>query len=307
MSQETIERRFEVGSPARLKLGNIRGSIEIHPGEAGVITVTAVKYFNSGNEEETEVKIEQDKDGKVFVKTEYNNSLTHWFGLNKPCKVEYTVHMPPESEVRASGVSSHIRVHGLQGIIDLNTVSGSLHVQELSGTLKFSTVSGSIKAEKLSGKLDAKTVSGSIRVAESQIPEAILNTVSGSIVLETPLAEGPYTFKSVSGGATLVVPAGTACSARFHSVSGRMRTSLPVTEDHRRGSRGSMEIDGGGAEVSHHCVSGSLRIVTAEDEKISEQITPPERPPQSKNQMDILQKIQDGEISVDEALNKLNA
>ncbi|MCJ7701639.1 MAG: DUF4097 family beta strand repeat-containing protein, partial [Anaerolineales bacterium] len=238
---------------------------------------------------------------------EYNHSLTNWFGLNKPCKVVYTVHVPPQSEVRASGVSSNIRAHDLQGVVDLSTVSGSLHVQELNGSLKFNTVSGSIKAEKVSGELDANTVSGSVRVVESQIPEAILKTVSGSIVLETPLAEGPYTFKSVSGSATLVVPAGTACSAQVHSVSGRMRTSLPITKDCRRGSRGTMEINGGGVEVSHHCVSGSLRIVTAEGEKISEQITSPKRPPQSKNQMDILQKIQDGEISVDEALNKLNA
>lgn len=307
MSKETIERRFETGTPAKLKLGNIRGLIDIQAGEPGVITVTAVKHLKSGNDSQTEIKIEQDDNGKVVVKTEYPNSVGNWFGLNKPCKVDYTVRVPQDCDVRASGVSCSITVQGLNGDIDINSVSGSLDLLDLTGTMKFNTVSGSIRASRLDGKLDANTVSGSIKVVESQAPEANLKTVSGSMVLDTPLSDGPYIFKSVSGGATLIVPGDTACSAQFHSVSGRMRTSLPVSKDNRRGSRGSMEIQGGGPDVSLNCVSGSLRIVTGENEKIVEKRAVPETPPEPKNQMTVLQKIQDGEISVEDALKELNA
>ena len=307
MSQETIERRFETGSSASLKLSNIRGLIDIQAGEAGVITVNAVKHPKSGNEDQTEIKIEQDEDGKVIVKTEYQNSINNWFGLNKPCKVDYMVQVPQDCDVRASGVSCNTRVQGLNGDLDLNSVSGKMDLLDLSGKMKFNTVSGSIKASGLAGELDANTVSGSIRVTESKIPEALLKTVSGSMVLVTSLADGPYTFKSVSGGATLVVPEDTAFTARFKSVSGRMRTSLPVSKDDRHGSRGSMEILGGGTEVSHNCVSGSLRIVTNENEKIVEKKVASEPRPEPKNQMEILQKIQAGDISVEDALKELNA
>jgi hypothetical protein len=86
-----------------------------------------------------------------------------------------------------------------------------------------------------------------------------------------------------------------------------LKTSLPITKDKRYGSRGFAEIQGGGTEVTHKSVSGSLRIVTSENEKIVKQPAPPKQPVKSKNQLDILQKIESGEISVEDALDQLNA
>lgn len=306
MSQETIERRFEAGSPARLKLGNIRGTIDIQAGESGFITVTAVKHLNSGNQDLTEIKIEQDDSGKVIVKTEYKNSVTNWFGLNKPCKVDYTVQVPQDCDMWINGVSCNIAVQGIQGEIHINSVSGNLDLNNLSGSLQAKSVSGTIKGTKVNGIAETNSVSGSIRVTESQIHQATFTTVSGNLTLETSLADGPYTFKSVSGSATMVVPANTACSTRFHSVSGRMKTSLPITKDSRQGPRGEMEILGGGPEISHHCVSGSLRIVTNETETAIEKPSTTPTPAQPRDQMAILQKIQGGQISVEEALKELN-
>lgn len=307
MSQETIERRFETGSPARLKLSNIRGLIDIQPGDEAVIMVTAVKHLNTGNQERTVIEIEQTDDGQVVVKTSYENPVSNWLGLNKPCKVDYTVHVPTDCDAHASGVSCDISARGLKGNIDLSTVSGQLDLSDLSGKLKISTVSGSIKAKNLAGELDANSVSGKTRVIESQLSKALVKTVSGSMVLQTPLGEGPYTFKGVSGSVTLVIPEDTACSARFNSVSGHMRTSLPISEDHRHGSRGSLEIRGGGPEVSYKCVSGSFRIVSAEGEDPVERVEAAEAPRQPLDQMVILKKIETGELSVEDALKELNA
>ncbi|MBL6981300.1 MAG: hypothetical protein ISR58_08925, partial [Anaerolineales bacterium] len=55
MSEEIIERSFSVDSPARLKLSNIRGTVNISPGDEDAISVTAVKHLNSGNADRTEV------------------------------------------------------------------------------------------------------------------------------------------------------------------------------------------------------------------------------------------------------------
>jgi hypothetical protein len=307
MSQETIERRFEVGTPAKFKISNIRGSIDIRAGEDNVIAVTAVKYLNSGNADQTAIEIEQTDDGIVSVKTNYQNSIVNWFGANKPCKVDYSVQVPNNCDVHASGVSCEVSVQGLTGAIDISSVSGELTLTELSGSLKASAVSGSVNSKKLTGELEANAVSGKLRIMDSQLSKASIKTVSGSIVVQTPLSEGPYHFKGVSGSATLIVPADTACSASFHSVSGRMRTSLPVTKDQRYGSRGSMEIQGGGPEVSCKCVSGAFKIVTAENQEIKEHKVTVKPEPKPKDQMDILQKIERGEISVEDALKELNA
>ena len=44
MSDETIEKTFQVTDPARLIISNIRGSVTIQPGEENVIDVKAVKH-----------------------------------------------------------------------------------------------------------------------------------------------------------------------------------------------------------------------------------------------------------------------
>lgn len=310
MSQETVEQTFTVGSPARLKLANIRGRIDIQPGEDGVVAITAVKHLDSGDANQTQIRIEQEENGRVVAKTEFASGFGDWFGLRKPCKVDYTIRLPKHSQLKASGVSCSISVQGLDGAIDLNSVSGELTLKELSGQLKISAVSGAIAAEGLQGELDANCVSGSIRVMDSQLSKAFVKTVSGSMVLQTPLLDGPYTFNGVSGSTTLIVPENTACTARFHSISGRMRTSLPVTKDSRSGSRGIIEIQGGGVEVACKCVSGSLRIVKTEDERITEQkaqVEPSPAVPPNTDRMEMLKRIEKGEISVDEALKELNA
>jgi len=195
MPQETIERTFEVESPAKLKLGNIRGSVKIRAGEDGVIAVTAIKYLNSGNADQTEVIIEQDTDGRVVVKTDYQQPVTNWFGLNKPCKVDYGVLVPKNCNLRTSGVNCDISARGLQGEIDISTVSGGLNLSEISGLLKIGAVSGAIKAKALTGELGTNSVSGRVRIMESNLAEAIVKTVSGSLVLQTPLAEGLYVHR----------------------------------------------------------------------------------------------------------------
>jgi hypothetical protein len=307
MSQEITETKFDVGSPSKLRLRNIRGSVDIHVGDVGVIEVTAVKHIKSGNPDLTEIKIIQADDGSVDVQTEYENSVANWFGLNKPCKVDYVVIVPEDCDVNASGVSCPLSVNGLKGFIDISSVSGGLSLSDLSGSLKISTVSGSIKAEKLTGELDANSVSGRIRVMQSQLQKATFKTVSGNMVVETPLDEGPYLFKGISGNVTLVVPEDTACIARTKSVSGRLRTSLNITKDGRYGSKGLVEIHGGGPEVVYRCVSGSLRIVRFEDEKIIEPEKTRDLPLQPKNQIEILQKIENGDITVEDALKELNS
>ena len=105
MSEEIIERSFSVETPARLKLSNIRGKVDISPGDEDQISVTAVVYLNSGNADHTELDIHQDDDGMVVVETRHDkkNSFLSFF---KPCKVDYAVTVPKDCSVELSCVSS---------------------------------------------------------------------------------------------------------------------------------------------------------------------------------------------------------
>jgi hypothetical protein len=144
-------------------------------------------------------------------------------------------------------------------------------------------------------------------------------TVSGNISVETPIIEGPYEFKSVSGNLSMITPEDTACTIRTKSVSGTVKVNLPVTSKSGTRNKQVIEVAGGGPEVSVKSVSGVLKIGSPNIVKPEVQqpkievatpkaVVQPSKPaaPQ-KTQMQILQEIEKGEITVDEALEQMNS
>ena len=103
---ETIEKTFTVSSPARLNLSNIRGSVEIRPGDEGVIQVTAVKQTGSGDARRTEIELSQDADGTVKVATHFPDAGWGWLIGSFPCRVDYVVRAPRRCSLNIKGVSN---------------------------------------------------------------------------------------------------------------------------------------------------------------------------------------------------------
>jgi len=310
MSDETIEKTFQVPDQARLSVSNIRGSITIQPGEANVIRVSAVKRGSFDSSRYT-IEISQDSDSGVRVETRSNESM---FGfLSHPPKVDYTIQVPQGIQVYASGVSSSLNLKGLNGEFRLKTVSGEIDVADLSGPFKFNVVSGDITGSRLAGTLELEAVSGRVRLMDSNFPNAGASTVSGDLILQTSISTGPYHFSSVSGSVRMLVPADTHCNAELSSVSGSIRSSLPATTTRLGHGSKIAQIQGGGAEVRLKSVSGGLYFETegtpTEPVSVTSSIpvppTPPSQPtpaPEKLSTAEILQRIESGEMTVDEAL-----
>ncbi len=308
MSDESLEQTFQVpaGAPARLEVSNISGSVEVLPGDAGVIAVSAVKHPNTGDLERTEVKVSQAEDGSVKAEVKYREGW-RLLGLSKPCQVSFTVHVPPQCAVQASVVSSSVKLHNLGGSFEVSSVSGEVSLNELSGPVKLNTVSGDVDGGDLQGNLQFQTVSGNVRLKESKLPAVTGNTVSGDVALQTSLAEGPYTVHTVSGDVRLTVPVDTHCTAEVRGISGQVRTAFPQTAYHHKNGSHIAEVQGGGVLVKLSGVSGDLWIGTAEGEQ-------PEPAPQTGSQpaqpagpsrKEILDRIERGELTVEEGLKLL--
>ena len=318
MTTETLEYTFEVEAPARLKVNNVRGHVDVQPGENGIISVLVVMHNNSGSNGQTKILVEQENDGLVVAEAKYENTFTNFFGLNKPCKVDFTIKVPKACSVQVNCVSSTANISGLEGDCDVQGVSGNINLEDLSGDFNFNSVSGKVTAKNLVGAIEMNNVSGKVEITEAQIPKLIGKSVSGITIIETPLAEGPYEFNSVSGNVSVITPEDTTCTIYIKSMSGRAKVNLPVTS--RSGSKNNevIEVAGGGPAVRLQSVSGILKvgspnyIMTEEPQQekevatspVSEQPSEPET--QSKTQMQILQEIENGEISVEEALELLN-
>jgi len=188
--QESIEKTFEVESPARLIVINIRGSIVIKPGNEGQIKINAIKHLDSGCPEETKIEISQNKNGEVCVTTQHTHN--GFWKSGRPCKVDYQIYAPKACSVNLKTVSSSADVEGLEGDFKINSVSGMVKLSELSGSINAKNVSGKLLGENLSGPAKLETVSGEIRAEDSDFPSLNSTTVSGSAIIHTDLGDGPY-------------------------------------------------------------------------------------------------------------------
>ena len=263
MLQETIEQKFDVTTPACLTVTNIRGSVHVQPSDDGVVTITAVKHLETGDSDRTEIKIRQKEDGSVTVKTIFEESGWRLFASCHPCKVDYTVRVPRHCTLKVRGVSSSALVQGLEGEFDVKTVSGRVILKDLSGKIKATSVSGKILGERLVGPTDFESVSGKVSLTESHLPVVTGSSVSGDLVLETPLSEGPYKLSSMSGDLKLVLPPDTGCTIGFSSVSGRLKTSLPTTRSQWQRHKWQAELQGGGPQVHFSSISGDFSVMQA--------------------------------------------
>jgi DUF4097 and DUF4098 domain-containing protein YvlB len=277
---EIIEKTFIVTSPAHLNLSNIRGSVEIRPGEDGIVLVTATKDANSGDANRTEIELSQDPDGTIKVATRFPEGAWSWLFGSFPCRVDYVVQAPRNCFLKVNTVSSEIIARGfegefsfhsvsgemtlreLSGPVKVNTVSGEVELAELTGGLRMTTVSGKVSGKRIRGAVQMNTISGKISLEESSLPSVDATTVSGGMVYQTAFSEGPYRFNSVSGDVELLVPPETHCSAELHAISGKLFTKLPATSITRQNGNQTVEVQGGGVRVYLSSVSGNLSLAS---------------------------------------------
>ncbi len=304
MTQEQIKHVFNLSGPARLILENIRGSVDIQSGGESSISVTAIKHLDTGDAEHTEILIAQSNDDTVTVKTRYQPETRYLFPRRQPCKVDYIIRVPHACSLNLSGVSNSVTVNGVEGDASINTVSGPLDLRVLHGRLSFTSVSGDVKGKLLSGMLKLKTVSGDVDLIEADLGKINGATVSGDITIQTQIT-GSYDFDSVSGDIRLIVAPDTNCSVKISSVSGKFVTALPSRKtQHRHGER-LYEIGSGDARLSFTSISGDLSLSLAD----SLPAFPPDEiePDAQEKRIDVLERIDRGELSVQEALQELGA
>lgn len=296
MSIKSREFTFNVTSPAKLKLGNISGSVVIEPGDDGIIHVLAIKQPEHGDYEKTKIECSQAEDGSVSISTKYSSEGWSFLFGAQVSDVDYVVKAPRHCSLNISGVSNSLKVTGFEGEFIFKTVSGDMTIQSLIGTLKLDSVSGDISGENLSGPCQINSVSGDINLRDSNLVSANIKTVSGDVRLQTKLSEGPFRFKTVSGDIHLLVPASSSCNVEMNSISGDFSTNLPVSHSTHSHGNHSARVGKGGVDVTLKSVSGDLMVESDGEIPVTTEIVP----------LEILSKVESGELSVEEALTQLN-
>lgn len=240
--------------------------------------------------------------------------------------------------VRVRGLSEHVLIgtgsggieaHDLCGEASVRTGSGGISVEGGAGTFVLQSGSGSVRLRDLTGTLDCVGASGNMRALACAFTRASVRTASGSIRLATPLdPAGEYRFETASGGVEVQVPEGTRATVTYTTMSGGITSDLPNERDGGKRS-GTLRVNGGGVPVTMRSMSGSLALRVASEplpasgiaatasaspaplpEAWSAPEPAPEPPPpdaEPSETLRVLQAVERGELSIDEAMTRLAA
>lgn len=259
MDDEILEREFPVGARPELSVTNISGRVDVRAGEGSSIRLRATKTGSPQAVENTRIECTHDGN-RVSVKT--RGEIGGLLNLARNVSsVDYDLVVPRDCEVQVEAVGAEVRIQGISAAVHLRTVGGDVDLQHLTGECHVTTVSGDVTGAHLSGALSLRTTSGDARITESQLSHFNLNSVSGDFWIETPLSAGQhYLAKTVSGDLRLLVPPSTGATVQMKSVSGDVESDLraEIIKAGKRHWQG--RINGGGANVEVNSVSGELRI-----------------------------------------------
>jgi DUF4097 and DUF4098 domain-containing protein YvlB len=292
----SFDRTLTVTGPTQLEIHNGSGRVEIRAGQAGQVrihadfTVWSVLFEeNHGQVQEMTAHPPVDQQGNVIRLGYQGDAFRHM-------RVDYTIYVPQNTEVRAQDGSGNIDVSEVQGPAVLRTGSGSITARQIhndtdadsgsggislsdisgratantgSGTIELARVSADVHATTGSGRIDlaethgrinAKTGSGSIEITGAA-DDLRVSTGSGSIRIQgNPEASSYWQIHTGSGSITIDVPSDASFRVHATSHNSSVSSDLPFTIDQqtRREVRG--RIGNGTAGVELETGSGSIHI-----------------------------------------------
>jgi len=207
-----------------------------------------------------------------------------------PAEIE--VRVPRRASVWVKSATADIDVAGVDGTLDLNSVSGAIHVlgtpQDVTaetmdgaveiaggtGRARVKTVSGAILLRGASEDLGASTLSGAIvvRAAGWQrggtgVQRGRFESVTGDVRFEGELGRGGVVeLESQSGKVTVRVPPPPTTVADFDllTIGGTITNTLTAATPHRRAAGIGQELrlstGAGGAQVTVRSFKGAISL-----------------------------------------------
>jgi Putative adhesin len=204
----------------------------------------------------------------------------HW-GM-RDGEAHLLIHVPTNSSIAASLVSSDLKVSAVHGGLELRTVSGNIN-GEGGGDVRANAVSGDIhltanaakviEVKSISGNIvltggnadvEATTVSGDAHLALGTVSRARFKTVSGNLSATLGAApDAQIEGESVSGDVKLDFASAPPADYDIQTLSGEIDNCFgpkPTESRHGPGARLTFKTGEGSARVRISTRSGEVRL-----------------------------------------------
>lgn len=204
----------------------------------------------------------------------------HW-GM-RDGEAHLVIHVPANSSVAASMVSSDLKVSAVHGGLELRTVSGNIsgegggdvHANAVSGdihltanaarVIEVKAISGNIVLSGGNADVEATTVSGDAHLTLGTVSRARFKTVSGDLSATlAAAADAQIEGESVSGDVKLEFASAPAADFDVQTISGEIDNCFgpkPIESRHGPGARLTFKTGDSSARVRISSHSGDVRL-----------------------------------------------
>ncbi|HEY7101964.1 MAG TPA: DUF4097 family beta strand repeat-containing protein [Mycobacteriales bacterium] len=256
---------FDTPQPVDLRIRAASGTVSVTAADTTTSTVEVTPLDDSARDlaENTAVRLDGDR-----LTVEMPERLVG-FSLRRR-RVDITITVPTGSSLTSRTASARVTATGryaaatvntASGQVSLDTVDGDAEVHCASGDVtigsaratRVHSASGQVRIDRAGGDIEVHSASGQIRIG---VAEGSVNakTASGDITVEDART-GTVSLNAASGDLHIGVRAGVTAHLDVSSVSGRIRSDLPVND--------AAPDSGASLDVRARTVSGNVVIAPA--------------------------------------------
>jgi DUF4097 and DUF4098 domain-containing protein YvlB len=306
-SDVEIDETIEVGAGAELVITTMGGDVRVRGADGNRIRVKA-----EGESRLPETPRVEREGNRVIFNAPAGSEIDVEATVPRDCSVTVNTH---EGDVDIDNA----------GAVEVKTINGDVTALGISGSCTVTTGQADATIERLSGALTFHTVNGDLDVSDSYLRSADLHSVDGDLTVDASLGHGPFRLQTVNGDVELALPARDGAEIHFHTANGDISCDLPAQVSTASSREWHAQINGGGPRVDIETVNGDLEIEEGHSMPAGDAARPAAPPPpppaytepvapedtpstfQSEDTTDVLRALERGEISVDEAMERLSS
>lgn len=296
-AEGSFDKTLTVSGPIRIELTNGSGDSLVSVGPAGEVRVHGEIQVRSWSDKSGQRRVDDIQSGPPVIQEGSLVRIGSGGLSSRDVSIDYTITVPPDTEIRATSSSGDLEVSGLKGPANITTGSGDLKISKISGDVQITAGSGSVELSEIggqvragtgsgditldrikddihlqtgsgtieitdpSGKLDASTSSGDVTIRGATDDLRVRTTSGGVTVDGNPGANNYWDFHTNSGDVDLQVPSAASFRLYARSNSGDIAAAIPLTME---GTSGKHEFQArmgdGKARVEVTSSSGDISL-----------------------------------------------
>jgi DUF4097 and DUF4098 domain-containing protein YvlB len=261
----TTPESFPTPEPIELEIRNPLGTIEVTAAETDTTTVQITPLDGSDSADAADrVRVEMLADRRRLLVVAPERRII--FGRGARLAIAVTV--PAGSRLRTWSAAADVTCHGRLASVKSHTASGDIAVDEVTGgtdvhsasgdirigstgAVSIHTATGAVRVDRAGGDVDVHSASGDVHVGLAEAGVRA-HTATGDVTVAEAVS-GVIELTAASGDLRVGVRPGVVARLDLSTVSGRVRSDLPVED---------APPDGGGPalEIRSRTMSGTVAV-----------------------------------------------